>query len=88
MAANAARSAMHAARLSWLVAANGARKSQAIQCATKAVHTALRLTLLDLPALADQVDAAPNAGACLMPCPADDTRLFRSESYTAGHSPT
>jgi class 3 adenylate cyclase len=55
MAANAARAAMHASGLSW----RGGREhteenTRAIHFATEAVRTALRLTHLDLPALADQ----------------------------------
>ena len=60
MAANAARSAAHAARLSWLAGRErNDTNTQAIQCATQAVHTALRLTLLDLPLLADRSMPGP-----------------------------
>jgi class 3 adenylate cyclase len=61
MAANAARAAMHAARLSWLGGrAHAEENTQAIHYATEAVRTAMRMTRLDLPTLADQaVDFAP-----------------------------
>jgi class 3 adenylate cyclase len=64
MAANAARSATHAARLSWLVGRErNDTNAQAILCATQSVQTALRMTLLDLPALAEQ--AIPAASLAL-----------------------
>src|SRR5579859_1810382 len=56
MAANAARAAMHASRLSWLAGrAREEESARAIELAGQAVHTALRITELDLPSLADQV---------------------------------
>jgi len=56
MAANAARAAMHAARQSWLAGrARDEENTRAIELATEAVHTALRMAQLDLPALAEQV---------------------------------
>jgi hypothetical protein len=55
MAANAARAATHAGRLSWLAGRErNETNTQAIQCAVQAVETALRTTLMDLPALAAQ----------------------------------
>jgi hypothetical protein len=59
MAAHAARSAMHAARLSWLVGRErDGGNTQAIESATEAVGIALEMAHMDLPALADQ--ALPN----------------------------
>ena len=56
MAANAARAAMHAARVSFLAGrAREEESARAIELATEAVHTALRMAQLDLPALAEQV---------------------------------
>jgi len=56
MAANAARAAMHAARVSWLAGrAREEESARAIELAAEAVHTALRMAHLDLPFLADQV---------------------------------
>jgi class 3 adenylate cyclase len=56
MAANAARAAMHASRVSWLGGrAREEENARGIELATEAVHTALRITNLDLPSLADQV---------------------------------
>jgi len=53
MAANAARAAMHAARQSWLAGrARDEENTRAIELATEVLHTALRITELDLPALA------------------------------------
>jgi class 3 adenylate cyclase len=55
MAANAARSAMHAAGLSLRGGREHAEETaRAIHFATEAVRTALRMKRLDLPALADQ----------------------------------
>lgn len=55
MAANAARAAVHAAGLTLPVGREYAEESaRAVQLATEAVRTALRMTRLDLPALADQ----------------------------------
>jgi hypothetical protein len=55
MAANAARAAAHASRLSWLAGrARDEENTRAVDLATQAVHTALRMTRLDLPSLADQ----------------------------------
>jgi class 3 adenylate cyclase len=62
MAANAARAATHASRLSWLVGrARDAENTRATDLASEVLHTALRLTRLDVPALAEQVlpQAAP-----------------------------
>jgi len=56
MAANAARAAMHAARVSWLAGrAREAETARAIELATEAVHTARRMTDIDLASLADQL---------------------------------
>jgi class 3 adenylate cyclase len=53
MAANAARSAMHASRQTWLAGrARDEENTRAIELATEVLHTALRITELDLPALA------------------------------------
>ena len=53
MAANAVRSAMHAAGLSLRGGREHAEETaRAIHFATEAVRTALRMTRLDLPALA------------------------------------
>jgi class 3 adenylate cyclase len=55
MAANAARAATHAGRLSWLAGRErNDTNTQAMQCAIQSVETALRTTLMDLPALAEQ----------------------------------
>jgi class 3 adenylate cyclase len=55
MAAHAARSAMHAARMSWLAGRErDGTNSQAIESSTEAVGLALQMAQLDLPALADQ----------------------------------
>jgi class 3 adenylate cyclase len=66
MASHAARSAMHAARLSWLVGRErDGRNTQAIESATESVGIALEMAHLDLAALADQaipsVDLPPGA---------------------------
>jgi class 3 adenylate cyclase len=56
MAANAARAAMHAARVSFLAGrAREEENARAIELATESVHTALRIAHLDLQALADLV---------------------------------
>ena len=55
MAANAARAATHASKLSWLVGrARDQGNTAAIGLASEAVRTALRITRLDLIALAEQ----------------------------------
>jgi hypothetical protein len=55
MAAKAARAAMHASKLSWLAGrARDEENTRAIELATEAVTTALRMAQLDLPSLADQ----------------------------------
>jgi hypothetical protein len=60
MMANAARAATHASKLSWLSGrARDEENTRAIDLAAEAVHTALRMAQLDLPALADQVIPRP-----------------------------
>ncbi|MBV9893612.1 MAG: adenylate/guanylate cyclase domain-containing protein [Chloroflexi bacterium] len=55
MLANAARAAMHASKLSWLVGrARDEENARAVACASEAVHIAFRVTQLDLGALAEQ----------------------------------
>jgi class 3 adenylate cyclase len=62
MAANAARAAAHASKLSWLAGrARDEENTSAIALATEVVHTALRITWLDLIALAEQ--AMPRAAS-------------------------
>jgi hypothetical protein len=62
MGANAARSAMHASRTSFLAGrARDEENTRAIELATEAVRTALRMTRIDLPALAEQVIPKPVA---------------------------
>jgi hypothetical protein len=66
MVANAARAAAHAARVAWLAGrAREEESARAIELATEAVHTALRLAHLDLPSLADQV--VPKAASPVLP---------------------
>ncbi len=66
MAANAVRAAMHAARVSWLAGrAREEENARAIELATEAIHTALRMARLDLPSLADQV--VPKASGPVLP---------------------
>src|SRR5205823_10884347 len=66
MAANAARAAMHAARVSWLAGrAREEESARAIDLTTEAVHTALRMAHLDLPSLADQV--IPKVAGAVLP---------------------
>jgi hypothetical protein len=56
MAANAARSAMHASRVSWSAGrAREEENARAIELAAEAVHMALRMKHLDLAALAEHV---------------------------------
>jgi hypothetical protein len=58
MLANAARAAMHASKLSWLVGrARDEESARALACAGEAVRTALRMRQLDLGGLA--LEAAP-----------------------------
>ena len=58
MAANAARAATHAVRTTWLTGrARDEEQSLAVQYAAEALHTAMRLTKLDLPAIAEQAMA-------------------------------
>jgi hypothetical protein len=66
MAANAARSALHATRVSWLAGrAREEENARAIELAAEAVHTALRIANLDLPALADLV--VPSVAGQVLP---------------------
>jgi hypothetical protein len=65
MAANAARSAMHAARVSWLAGRTREEENAlAIKLATEAVHTAMSMVDLDLPSLAEDA-LATTAGPVL-----------------------
>jgi hypothetical protein len=60
MVANAARAAMHASKLPWLVGrARDEENSRAVACAAEAVDTALRMARLDLGALAEQAMPRP-----------------------------
>jgi class 3 adenylate cyclase len=60
MLANAARAAMHASKLGWLVArARDEENARAVACAAEAVHTAMRMTQLDLLALSQQAMPRP-----------------------------
>jgi class 3 adenylate cyclase len=55
MAANAARAVTHAVRTTWLVGrARDEENTRAIDLAADAVHTALKITRLELPALAKE----------------------------------
>lgn len=66
MLANAARAAAHASKLSFLAGrARDEENARAIECAAEAVHTAMRITQLDLIALAEQ--AVPQTPAPLTP---------------------
>jgi class 3 adenylate cyclase len=78
MAANAARAAMHAARQSWLAGrARDEENTRAIERATEVLHTALRITQLDLPALAAQALPQMVAPAHLVSAPAA-SRILRA----------
>jgi class 3 adenylate cyclase len=60
MAANAARAAAQASKLSWLAGrARDQENTRAIELASEAVRTALRITRLDLLALAEQASPRP-----------------------------
>src|SRR5919201_2500304 len=76
MAANAARAAAHASKLSWLAGrARDEENASAIGLATEVVRTALRITRLDLIALAEQ--ATPRSASPVppvRPAPATLTR--------------
>lgn len=62
MLANAARAAMHASKLPWLVGrARDEESARALACAGEAVRTALRMRQLDLSALA--LEAAPRSAS-------------------------
>ncbi|HEV7662722.1 MAG TPA: adenylate/guanylate cyclase domain-containing protein, partial [Chloroflexota bacterium] len=62
MAAKAARAAMHASKLSWLAGrARDEENSRAIELATEAVQTALRMAQLDVPSLAEQAVPKPTS---------------------------
>jgi class 3 adenylate cyclase len=80
MAANAARAAMHAARLSWLAGrAREEENSRAIELTTEVLHTAMRITRLDLPALADQAvpETATAVPTTRMTSPPPANRILR-----------
>jgi hypothetical protein len=62
MLANAARAAMHASKLGWLVGrARDEENARAIQCMSEAVQTAMRLEHLDLLALSEEAMPKPAA---------------------------
>ena len=66
MGANAARAAVHASKISWLVGrARDEENSRAIELAAEAIHTALRMTRLDLVSLSEQ--AVPRAASAVPP---------------------
>ena len=66
MAGNAARAAMHASKVSWLAGrARDQENTLAMQYAAEAVHTALRLTQLDLVGLAEQAEHKTSSGPVL-----------------------
>jgi hypothetical protein len=72
---------MHASRLAWLVGrARDEENSRAIDLATEAIRTALRMTRLDLPALAEQ--AVPKVEGPIPPtrpaAPASPHRILRA----------
>jgi hypothetical protein len=72
MLAKAARSAMHASKLPWLVGrGRDEENARAQACAAEAVHVAVRMTQLDLEALSEQSMPRPTArSAAPMPTPA------------------
>jgi class 3 adenylate cyclase len=78
MAANAARSAMHASRLAWLAGrARDEEGARVVELAGEAIHTALRVTRLDLASLANQ--ALPHAVAPVSAAvPAAAGRILRA----------
>ena len=80
MLANAARAAAHAAKLSWLPGrARDEENARAIECATEAVHTALRMARLDLVAFSDQAVPRLTSGAPLRPrTPVTPVRILRA----------
>lgn len=62
MLANAARAAMHASKLAWLVGrARDEENSRAMECVSEAVQTAMRLERLDLLTLSEQAMPRPAA---------------------------
>jgi hypothetical protein len=70
MLANAARAAMHASKLPWLVGrGRDAENARAQACAAEAVHVAVRMTQLDLEALSEQAMPRPTARS-VTPIPA------------------
>jgi hypothetical protein len=77
MAANAARSALHASGLAWRGGRDHAEENtRAIHFATEAVRTALRLTRLDLPSLADE--AVEGVMPRRMTAPVAASRILRN----------
>ena len=80
MLANAARSAAHAAKLSWLPGrARDEENARAIECASRAVHTALRMARLDPVALADQAVPKLTAVPPMRPrTPVTPVRILRA----------
>jgi hypothetical protein len=81
MLASAVRAAAHASRMSWLVGrARDEENTRAIERATAAVQTALRVARLDLVGLAEQ--AVPKLSSALAPTrpgvvPAAPNRILR-----------
>jgi class 3 adenylate cyclase len=64
MLANAARAAMHASKLPWLVGRGRDEETARAQaCAAEAVHVALKITQLDLGALSEQATPRQTARA-------------------------
>ena len=80
VAANAARAAAQAAKLSWLAGrARDQENTRAIELASEAVHTALRMTRLDLVALAEQaVPRTPRltSSTARPRCPSRDAQSY------------
>ena len=82
MLANAARAAMHASKLSWLVArARDEENTRAVACAAETVHTAMRITQLDLLGLSEQAMPKPApapVARTTMAAPAAANRILRA----------
>jgi class 3 adenylate cyclase len=82
MLANAARSAMHAARVGWLFGrVREDETTRAVALAAESVHVARRMTEIDLPALAEQALLA-RPGAPVLPtrqaAPVASSRILRA----------
>jgi class 3 adenylate cyclase len=79
MLANAARAALHASKLGWLVArARDEENARAAACAAEAVHTAMRLTQLDLRALSEQAMPKPVSVPGVRPKTLPPDRILRA----------